>query len=410
MIYVQIAAYRDPELIPTIEDCLAKAKYPNDLTFGICWQKAEDDHSLDRFANERRFRIDTVPWHKSQGLCWARSRIQGMYEGEDYTLQIDSHHRFVPEWDVRLLEYLELTGSRKPILTSYGVSYNPKSPLPVPSAPYKMLAKGFTPGGTIIFHPDCIHEWQQLAKPIRARFVSGHFFFTLGGHCEEYKYDPNLYFAGDEISLSIRSFTRGYDLFHPHRTVIWHEYTRQGRRKHWDDHVPQNQELVDRTWHERNGLSLKRVRKLLREEKNDEDIAGYDLGTMRSHRDYELYAGIDFAGRRLHRDTWRGAEPPSAFVNEEEWAKAFLMDHQVTLRWEPEHLDQCEDLSFIYFGVQDGMGREIYRYDAKPDSPEASKQIAEKRIQIRAADKPAKLVVWPMSKSRGWLRSKVYRL
>ena len=39
MIFVQIAAYRDPELLPTIIDCVAKAKHKNDLTFGICWQK-----------------------------------------------------------------------------------------------------------------------------------------------------------------------------------------------------------------------------------------------------------------------------------------------------------------------------------------------------------------------------------
>jgi hypothetical protein len=273
-----------------------------------------------------------------------------------------------------------------------------------------MIAKGFTPGGTIIFHPDFIHEWQELEKPIRARFVSGHFFFTLGAHCVEYRYDPNLYFAGDEISLSIRSFTRGYDLFHPHRTVIWHEYTRQGRRKHWDDHVAKNKELVERTWHERNGISLQRVRKLLREEENDEDIRGYDLGDVRSHRDYELYAGIDFASRRLHRDTWRGTEPPSAYGNADVWENAFLMDHHVILRWDPEHLIQCDDLSFVYFGVQDRQGKEIYRYDARPDGPEAQKLVTEKRVKIRSGDKPAKLVVWPMSKSRGWLQSRVYQL
>ena len=35
-IFVQIAAYRDPELLPTIRDCLQKAKYPKLLSFGIC--------------------------------------------------------------------------------------------------------------------------------------------------------------------------------------------------------------------------------------------------------------------------------------------------------------------------------------------------------------------------------------
>jgi len=411
MIYIQIAAYRDPQLIPTISDCLARARYKDQLTFGICWQREESDRALDAFAGDRRFRVDDVPWNKSNGLCWARSRIQRMYEGEEFTLQIDSHHRFIEDWDVRLLEYLELTGSPKPILGSYGVAYDLQSPTLNPaSAPYKMVAKGFTRGGTIVFHPEFISEWRDLDRPPRARFVSGHFFFTLGAHCEEYRYDPELYFAGDEISLSIRSFTRGYDLFHPHRPVIWHEYTRQGRRKHWDDHVAQNAALVDLTWSDRDASSLKRVRKLLREEDNDADIRGYDLGDVRSHRDYEIYAGIDFAGRRLHRDAWQGTEPPSSYVNEEQWNSGFLIERSVTLRWEAQPLAACDDVAFVYFGIHDAMGKELHRFDAAGTSPEAKGLIAEKRIQVRSNEKPAKLVVWPVSKSRGWLQSRTYRV
>ena len=33
-IFVQIASYRDPELLPTIEDMLQKAKNPENLVFG----------------------------------------------------------------------------------------------------------------------------------------------------------------------------------------------------------------------------------------------------------------------------------------------------------------------------------------------------------------------------------------
>lgn len=46
MIFVQIAAYRDPELLPTIQDCLAKADFPDNLRFGICWQTGAEDRSL----------------------------------------------------------------------------------------------------------------------------------------------------------------------------------------------------------------------------------------------------------------------------------------------------------------------------------------------------------------------------
>jgi hypothetical protein len=37
-----------------------------------------------------------VPWSESRGVCWARSAIMELYAGEDYFLQLDSHHRFAP--------------------------------------------------------------------------------------------------------------------------------------------------------------------------------------------------------------------------------------------------------------------------------------------------------------------------
>jgi hypothetical protein len=42
-IFIHIASYRDPELIPTIKDCLLKAKYPERLRFGIVWQHSKED-------------------------------------------------------------------------------------------------------------------------------------------------------------------------------------------------------------------------------------------------------------------------------------------------------------------------------------------------------------------------------
>ena len=46
------------------------------------------------------------------------------------------------------------------------------------------------------------------------------FFFTLGQHCLEVPYDPDLYFLGEELVMMARSFTHGYDMFHPHRVVV----------------------------------------------------------------------------------------------------------------------------------------------------------------------------------------------
>jgi hypothetical protein len=261
-IFVQIASYRDPELLPTIRDCIAKAKYPERLTFGICWQRSVEDEwdNLDEFKDNPNFTIMDVPWNESKGLCWARHHIQKMWKKEKYTMQLDSHHRFLQDWDEVLIEMMNLTGSPKPLLTAYAGMYDPKENKLLNQEPYKMVPDKFTGGGTILFYPHRIENYEQLTKPIPARFVSGHFFFTLGEHCREYKYDPNIYFAGDEISLSIRSYTLGYDLFHPHYTVVWHEYTREGRTKHWTDFNNETKDagLVQKPWWEMDNESKRR--------------------------------------------------------------------------------------------------------------------------------------------------------
>lgn len=392
-IFVQIASYRDPELLPTIRDCITKAKFPDELTFGICWQRDETE-TMGEFADDPRFRIIDVPWNKSKGLCWARSEIQKLWKGEEYTLQLDSHHRFLQDWDEELIEMMRLTGSEKPIITTYAGMYRPSDNKLLNYEPYKMVASNFTPGGTILFRPHGIPNWELLTKPIPARFVSGHFFFTLGIHCEEYKYDPNIYFAGDEISLSIRSFTLGYDLFHPHKTIVWHEYTREGRTKHWTDFNPDNVSngTVEKVWWEMDNDSKRRLRHMLQEEDNNIDLGIYGLGTVRTHRDYELYAGINFKNRKLHPDTLRGVDPP---INDEsDWDK--LVEKEYTFKVE---IPETVDFSFIYIGVEDDKGNVLYREDLKEYKPEFN-------ITFKSYYEPHKLVYWPVDLNGNWYNRK----
>lgn len=389
-IFVQIASYRDPELLPTIKDCIEKAKHPENLTFGICWQRDETE-TMGEFENDPRFKILDYPWSKSKGLCWARSEIQKLWSGEEYTMQLDSHHRFLQDWDVELIEMMKLTGSEKPIITSYAGMYRPSDNKLLNVEPYKMVASNFTPGGTILFRPHVIENWETLEKPIPARFVSGHFFFTIGKHCEEYKYDPNLYFAGDEISLSIRSFTLGYDLFHPHKTIIWHEYTREGRTKHWTDFNDENKNngIVETPWWIMDNESKRRLRHMLQEEDNNIDLGEYGLGNVRTHRDYELYAGINFEKRLLHENTIKGINPP---INDEsDW----YLKSKDTYDYELE-IPFAENFKFIYIGVEDVDGNVLYREDL-------TSYESKIKVKIESFSKPHKWVYWVNDINDEWV-------
>jgi hypothetical protein len=392
-IFVQIASYRDPELLPTIRDCISKAKRPEMLTFGICWQRDETE-TMGEFTEDPRFRILDYSWSKSKGLCWARSEIQKLWEDEEYTLQLDSHHRFLQDWDEELIEMMKSTGSEKPIITTYAGMYRPSDNTLLNVEPYKMVASNFTPSGTILFRPHSIPDWQNLTKPIPARFVSGHFFFTYGIHCEEYKYDPNIYFAGDEISLSIRSYTLGYDLYHPHKTVVWHEYTREGRTKHWTDFNSENKNngTVEKVWWDMDNDSKRRLRHMLQEEDNNIDLEIYGLGSVRTHRDYELYAGIDFKNRRLHPDTLKGIEPP---INDDsEWYKLVEKEFNLTYK-----VPETNNFKFIYIGVEDVKGNVLYREDLK----EYKEEI---KISFKSFDEPHKIICWPVDLDGNWVNRK----
>jgi P2-related tail formation protein len=58
-IFIQIASYRDPQLLVTLKDCIEKSKYPENLVFSIAWQHSVDDEwdNLSEYANDSRFKI-----------------------------------------------------------------------------------------------------------------------------------------------------------------------------------------------------------------------------------------------------------------------------------------------------------------------------------------------------------------
>ncbi|NBP01565.1 MAG: hypothetical protein EBU90_15785 [Proteobacteria bacterium] len=401
-IFVQIAAYRDPELVPTLRDCIKNAKFPENLKFCIAWQRAPSD-SLEEFATDSRFKILDIPYQESKGACWARNKIQQHYNGEEYTLQLDSHHRFSKNWDETLLNMfnrLKSKGIKKPLLTGYIPSYEPKNdPAGRVTVPWKMNFDRFIPEGAVFFLPAAIPNHKTLSDPIPARFYSAHFCFTLGQFCKEVPHDPNYYFHGEEISIAVRAYTHGYDLFHPHIPVIWHEYTRNGRTKQWDD---------DKEWYKKNDACHLRNRKLFEMdgEKRDIDFGPYGFGNVRSLKDYEKYAGLCFKRRAVQKYTLDNNDPPNPQIynSEEEFQKSFtsIFKHCIDI-----YKDALKETDYDFWCVAFKEGdKEIFRKDADENE---IRQIMNTKDDFKKIwrdflieKKPTKWVVWPHSKSKGW--------
>jgi hypothetical protein len=407
-IFIQVAAYRDPQLIPTIEDAIHKARYPENLVWSIARQYHPDDKFDDLSKYEsipQVFKVLNIPHEESLGVCWARHLTQQLYDGEEYTLQIDSHMRFVKDWDMELIDMiksLQDRGYNKPLLTGYVSSFDPDNdPQGRVQVPWRMGFDRFIPEGAVFFLPETIPAWESLTTPVPARFYSAHFCFTLGQFAVEVQHDPNYYFHGEEISVGVRAFTHGYDLFHPHKVIIWHEYTRKGRTKQWDD---------DKAWVAKNETSHRRNRKLfgMDGEKYDENEFGiFGFGKERTLRDYEKYAGLLFENRSVQQFTLDRGYPPNPYTysSEEEWKASFasIFKHCIDINYGsvPE-----KDYDFWVVAFHSNDGDTLFRKDA--DKNEINMLMTDPDgyckvwREFPTTKKPTYWVVWPHSESKGW--------
>jgi len=405
-IFIQIASYRDPQLEPTILSAIENSDNPKNLVFAIARQYHPDDNfdNLIQFRDDNRFRILDILYSDAKGACWARNQIQQLYQGEGYTLQIDSHHRFEKGWDttlINMVKELQNDGYPKPLLTGYVSSFDPDNdPNGRVKDPWRMVFDRFIPEGAVFFLPETIPNWQNLTKPVTARFYSAHFCFTLGEFSNEVQHDPEYYFHGEEISIAARAYTHGYDLFHPHKVVVWHEYTRKGRTKQWDD---------DKDWGSKNSYSHRKNRVLfgMDNETQDIDFGKYGFGKNRTLREYEIYSGLLFEKRAVQQYTLDKQYPPNPynFQNEEDWKNSFaqIFRHCIDVGYSsvPE-----KDYEFWAVAFHDENDNTIYRKDADKNEIDGFFRDPDGYCKIwrsfETSYKPKYWVVWPYSTSKGW--------
>ena len=405
-IFIQIASFCDPHLGITINDCIENSKHPEKLVFGITNQyNPDDEFNIDEYQNDERFRIENILHTESKGACWARNLLQQRYSGETYTFQIDSHMRFTPNWDVemiKMIKQLQKKGFKKPLLTGYVSSFNPDNdPAGRVQEPWRMSFDRFIPESPVFFLPETIPGWQNLTEPVPSRFYSAHFCFTLGQFCIEVPHDENYYFHGEEISIGVRAFTHGYDLFHPHKVLIWHEYERKGRVKQWD---------IDKKWVDKNNSSHLRNRKLFSmdgEVYNPEEFGIYGFGNERTLKDYEIYSGLKFSNRAVQQYTLDKHYPPNPqiFQTEEEWLASYasIFKHCIDIGFTqvPE-----KDYDFWVVAFHDENDETIFRKDADINEINMMMRDPDGYCKVwrefQTTHKPKYWVVWPYSKSKGW--------
>jgi len=418
-IFVMIASYRDPQLVPTVLDCLKRATRPEKIRIGICWQFAPKE-DIFPLMHLPQVRIIPVPHLQSRGACWARALASQLYDGQEYYMQIDSHHRFVDGWDeqsIALLKSLEADGVKKPLLTCYPPAFDPDNdPAGRATGGIQLNFREFIDAPIFCICPTEIKDAGTRTKPVRARFFGAGYGFARGSFVHDVPYDPNYYFAGEELNMAVRAFTHGYDLFHPHQPVLWHQYVRAKAPKHWGDHVktPEQEATRKETWDQmdaKSGVRLKHFFNYDGYPYESIEWGKFGLGTERSLRDYELFTGIDFKRKRITKACLRQEEPAATWptdISDEEWTKQLLNSYEHTIELMDGVLT-LDDYDFILVAYDRADGSNIYSQNIRDDSLtqlmkrlKTSNTITPILTKFFSDELPHKWVVWPHSKSKGW--------
>lgn len=293
-IFISIASYRDPVLLTTIESALTNASNPDEIYFGVVIQDIEKDiPDLSKYKN-----ISTIIMHPrdARGAGFARDKAISLLTNQDYFLQIDSHTIFVKNWDQIAIDELNkakaIAKNNKVVLSYFPPPFHietnktisivkkNKKQLPYPTRQKPKLNKrGEWTAERIEF------EDKERKNPEISSTILGGFIFADASLVKEIPYDPDISFFGEEICFAMRAWTRGWDIYSPSKTIVYHFYIRGGYKKIWKD-----KSIRKISWEHIEKISKKKQKDILCGE-----ISGtYGAGTIRSLEKFEELIGINF--------------------------------------------------------------------------------------------------------------------
>jgi len=226
-IFVSIACFMDKDIINTINDCLLKAKYPNNLTLGICLQYDTNDDFLKMYDNNPQFKIIKMRWKEAKGPAYARGLIYELFSNETYFFQVDCHTRFFSNWDINLINCLSECKklNKKSIISHYPININNMNDV----NSLKQIAN--------ISTVRCIDS--QLGIKTHGRFIdinntpkeswgisAAMLFFDRQAYIDV-PFDKEIYHGEqfeEQVVLAARYWTHGYNIYTPTKHIISTEY------------------------------------------------------------------------------------------------------------------------------------------------------------------------------------------
>ena len=319
-IFVSIASYRDNQCPITLKSLYENAKFPERIYVGICQQnKLEDIDCINKEdevveKNRKNIRVIKLEHYEAKGPTWARYLCSKLYDGEDYYFQIDSHTKVVKDWDEKLEDMIERIGYKKSVISHYPPmieEYDGNTTTNVP----RICKSFFNDREMISFNGAENHETNGNCYEVP--YVAGGMFFCKGEFLRELPFDPTLdyLFVGEEILLSARFWTNGWNIYTPSTNIAFHFYTRKDEPKIWTDMVYKDDDAFDK---------VKSLLLLTKQNKNKIDN-NYGLGKERTLNEYYSFAGIDIKNRIVTKNFCKPNNMEEVITNNQKNYKKYLI-------------------------------------------------------------------------------------
>jgi hypothetical protein len=314
-IFLAIPSYCDPVLAFTLASAYEKAKFPEQLHFGVIDQSPMDAaYPVPAHIPAAQVSYIKIDAKQARGCCWARYLAMSLYREEDWFFQLDSHMMFAQDWDDILVRKMQtcLHFSESAVISGYPASFSfVDGVATVVHAIEPARAIVVNPG--TVFHPD--HPYFAFkvktlygVGAVEGFHIAGGCLFAPGDYARVMPVDPFLYFNEEEQNIALRLYTHGWDIYHVAGLPIYHLYNAEPeitgtkrRPLHWDIDTQLQEEPK---WWALERRAKKRLSTLVW---GDSDTLGaYGLGTERSLAEYADMCGINYATRTISQKAFDG--------------------------------------------------------------------------------------------------------
>jgi|UPI000581A66B [Skp1-protein]-hydroxyproline N-acetylglucosaminyltransferase len=351
-IFLSVATYRDENCFNTVYKAYEKAKNPEKLFIGLtqqnchqdcksgvlsnlsmvevppdddCYQKFCDTDLGQPFCANSQLRVLNIDEPESLGPYAARYFTSKLWYGEQWYMQIDAHMTFANHWDSISVDMLNKAPSSKPILSHYPPSHLVDLDKRTDRAGARLCGPVFATSdleSQIIRLEGAGYDPQQLEYPAFAPFTAAGYFVAHSNFLREVPFDPFLpwIFMGEEIIMSTRLWTAGYDIFSPSRSVVGHMYVRRHKPKFWESvhrlfatpgiHNPLQAMVLDRIKFQLGYPEA--ARDMMRHRSLLTAVEQYGMGKARPLEEYLKIVGLNMTTKEITYTGWceEGYPPP----------------------------------------------------------------------------------------------------